>query len=182
MTADIFQDDDNYVPLIAVIAGAVLTTVAVVVGVAMNDGGKAPAAATAAPAAAVSPEPAPAAAPAQTAAADEPRVVVEAEVVKFYFATGRSDLAPGAAQALQQAVAAAKGGAHLRVSGYHDATGSAAKNAELAKQRALAVRQALLDQGVPEGNIELVKPAELVGATDPAEARRVDVIVIKSGQ
>ena len=113
---------------------------------------------------------------------DAATVVVEGGVVKFYFATGRSDLAPGAAQALQQAVAAAKGGAHLRVSGYHDATGSAAKNAELAKQRALAVRQALLDQGVPEGNIELVKPAELVGATDPSEARRVDVIVIKSGQ
>lgn len=171
-----FQDDDNYVPLIAVIAGAVLTTVAVVVGVAMNDGGKAPAAA------AVSPAPAAAAAPVQTAAADQPRVVVAAESVQFYFATGRSDLAPGAAQALAQAVAAAKGGAHLRVSGYHDASGSAAKNAELAKQRALAVRQALLDQGVPEGNIELVKPAELVGAADPAQARRVDVIILSSGQ
>ena len=62
------------------------------------------------------------------------------------------------------------------ISGYHDATGDPAQNAELAKQRAIAVRDALKAAGVPEDKIELKKP-EQINAGDAAEARRVEVTV-----
>ena len=69
----------------------------------------------------------------------------------------------------------AKEGKKLVISGYHDATGSATKNAELAKLRAVAVRDALKASGVPEKKIELKKPEELKVAGSNAEARRVEV-------
>jgi K(+)-stimulated pyrophosphate-energized sodium pump len=61
------------------------------------------------------------------------------------------------------------------VSGFHDASGDPVRNAELARQRALAVRDALKAAGVTEDRIELRKPQELVGGADAAEARRVEV-------
>ena len=60
-------------------------------------------------------------------------MVVENGVVKFYFASGKSDLAPGAVEALADAIAAGKAGQKLVISGFHDSTGDPAKNAELAK-------------------------------------------------
>ena len=61
------------------------------------------------------------------------------------------------------------------VSGFHDATGDAALNAELAKQRAFAVRDALKALGVAEDKIELKKPEETTASGSNAEARRVEV-------
>ena len=49
------------------------------------------------------------------------------------------------------------------------------KNAELAKQRAFAVRDALKAAGVAEDKIELKKPEQLTGSGDAAQARRVEV-------
>ena len=63
------------------------------------------------------------------------------------------------------------------VSGFHDATGSAAANAELARQRALAVRNALQSLGVAGDKIELKKPEQLQSTGSNAEARRVEVAV-----
>jgi outer membrane protein OmpA-like peptidoglycan-associated protein len=103
--------------------------------------------------------------------------VMENGVVKFYFASGKADLAPGALAALGDAIAAAKGGKRLVLSGFHDATGSAALNAELAKKRAMAVRDALLGAGVPESSMELKKPEETTGTGSAAEARRVEVTI-----
>ncbi len=105
------------------------------------------------------------------------RVVVENGVVKFYFESGKADLAVGAAEALVDAMEAAGAGKKLVLSGFHDATGNPAQNAELAKQRALAVRDVLLAVGVAEGMIELKKPEQLMGTGSNAEARRVDVVV-----
>ena len=72
--------------------------------------------------------------------------------------------------------AAAKAGKKLVLSGYHDSTGDPAKNAELAKQRAFAVRDALVAEGVAESSIDLKKPEIMPDSkgNDP-EARRVDV-------
>jgi outer membrane protein OmpA-like peptidoglycan-associated protein len=71
----------------------------------------------------------------------------------------------------------AKPDAKIALSGYVDSSGSAAKNAELAKQRAFAVRDALTKAGVAAGRIELRKPAEIkAGAADAAQARRVDIV------
>lgn len=122
----------------------------------------------------------PAAAPeaaAPAAGSDDASVVVENGVVKFYFASGKSDLAPGAVEALADAIAAGKAGQKLVISGFHDSTGDPAKNAELAKQRALAVRDALNAAGVAESGIELKKPETATGSGNNAEARRVEVVI-----
>ena len=73
-------------------------------------------------------------------------------------------------------VSAGKAGGKAVISGFHDASGDPAQNAELAKQRAIAVRDALKGAGMPEDRIELKKP-EQVNAGDAAEARRVEVSV-----
>lgn len=104
-------------------------------------------------------------------------VVVENGVVMFYFATGKADLAPGAVDVLADAIAAAKAGKRLVISGFHDATGDAAFNIELAKQRALAVRNALVGAGVAETSVELKKPEETTGSGNLAQARRVEVVI-----
>ena len=78
------------------------------------------------------------------AVVEEASVVVEGGVVKFYFAVGKADLAPGAKQALADVIKGVLQGKKAVVSGFHDATGDLAVNQELAKQRAFAVRDALL--------------------------------------
>lgn len=118
--------------------------------------------------------PAEAAAPVNEA---EASVVIENGVVKFYFASGKAELASGAMVALGDAISAAKGGKRLVLSGFHDASGDPVKNAELAKQRAMSVRDALVGAGVAESLVELKKPEEAVGSGNPAEARRVEVTI-----
>lgn len=115
------------------------------------------------------------AAPVAAAVADEASVRVENGVVKFYFATAKADLAGGANEALADVVKGVAEGKKAVVSGFHDATGDAAMNAELAKQRAFAVRDALKALGVAEDKIELKKPEETTASGSNAEARRVEV-------
>ena len=104
---------------------------------------------------------------------------VDQGVVKFFFASGKSQLVQGADQALQDIVAAVQTGRRVQISGFHDATGDAASNAELAKQRALAVQKKLLELGVPASSILLQKPAVTVILGSYAEARRVEVTLIE---
>jgi K(+)-stimulated pyrophosphate-energized sodium pump len=52
-----------------------------------------------------------------------------------------------------------------------------AKNEELAKLRAFAVRDALKSLGIAEDKIELKKPEVMTGTGSNAEARRVEVSV-----
>ena len=65
----------------------------------------------------------------------------------------------------------------VRVSGFHDASGDAAANEALAKQRAEAIQQWLVVNGVAVERITLDKPAQTTGSGDADEARRVDVRV-----
>lgn len=116
-----------------------------------------------------------AAAPAAVAMADEASVRVEDGVVKFFFASGKAELAAGANEALADVVKGVAEGKTALVSGFHDATGDAAMNVELAKQRAFAVRDALKGLGVAEDKIELKKPEETTASGSNAEARRVEV-------
>ena len=119
-----------------------------------------------------------AAAPGTLVVEDAASVVVEGGVVKFFFATGKADLATGANEALAEVVKGVlEGGKTAVVSGFHDATGDAAVNAELAKQRALAVRDALKILGVAEDKVELKKPEATQGSGSNAEARRVEVML-----
>ena len=108
---------------------------------------------------------------------DVASVRVDDGVVKFYFASGKADVAAGANEALADVVNGVAAGKKAVVSGFHDATGGAALNAELSKTRALAVRDALLALGVAESSIELRKPEEMQASGSNAEARRVEVVL-----
>lgn len=110
-------------------------------------------------------------------AGDGAQAVVENGVVKFYFATGKADLAADTEEALQDVLEGVKEGRKAVVSGFHDATGNRMKNEELSKKRAFAVRDALLGLGVPESQIELRKPENAEGSGNNAEARRVEVVL-----
>ena len=71
----------------------------------------------------------------------------------------------------------ARADAKVALSGYVDATGNAAQNAELAKQRAVAVRDALTAGGVAADRIELRKPGQITaGQVDKNAARRVEIV------
>jgi outer membrane protein OmpA-like peptidoglycan-associated protein len=101
-----------------------------------------------------------------------------ASVTRLYFELGKADLPADAATALAPYVVAAKASHRgIAVLGYHDASGDAAANAELAKQRANTVRDLLVSAGVPGESIELRKPALTTGDGDPREARRVEVML-----
>ena len=117
------------------------------------------------------------AAPAAPVAVEEDvaSVRVENGVVKFYFSTAKAELAAGANEALADVVKGVAEGKKAVVSGFHDATGDAALNAELAKQRAVAVAEALKALGVAEDKVELKKPEETTATGSNAEARRVEV-------
>ena len=100
-------------------------------------------------------------------------------VTRLYFELGKADLPADAEAALASFVTAAKDGRRrIGISGYHDASGDATANAELAKQRALAVRDLLAGAGVPNESIELRKPELTTGDGDPREARRVEVTLL----
>ena len=128
-------------------------------------------------AAASEPVTAEASAPA-AAVADSARVVYENGVAKFFFATGKTDVAEGAETIVADITAAGKEGKKLVVSGYADSTGNAAANEELSKNRAQAVKAFFEAQGVAADNIELRKPEDTTGAVgNDVEGRRVEVKV-----
>ena len=130
---------------------------------------------------AIQPARAPAAvvsAPAAVEVVDGPTIKVEDGIVKFYFAMGKADVAEGADAALGEVAKGVAAGKKALVSGYHDTTGDAAVNEELAKQRAVAVRVVLVRIGVPEDKVELKKPEVTTGSGGNAEARRVEVLLI----
>ena len=113
------------------------------------------------------------------AASDAASVKTEGGVVKFYFASGKADLAVGGKDALVDVVKGVMGGKKAVISGYVDGSGDPVKNAELAKLRAFAVRDLLKIIGVPEGQIELKKPEDIkAGATSAEEGRRVEVTLM----
>ncbi len=100
-----------------------------------------------------------------------------APMARLYFELGKAELPADALTQLTPLITAARDNSTARwvISGFHDASGDAAANAELAKQRAFAVRDLLVTAGVSTQSIELSKPAVTMGGTDPREARRVDV-------
>ena len=181
------QDDDQEGRVVAaVLISAVLLAVGLSVGFGIQKArGTGSTAATAVVAAPVADAPAAADAPVSAApaavapvVADDASVVIENGVVTFYFASGKAELASGALDALDDAITAAKGGKRLLLSGFHDATGNPVQNAELAKKRALSVRDALVGAGVAAASLELRKPEEAVGTGNDAEARRVEVMIV----
>ena len=117
-------------------------------------------------------------APAAVVLTEQAAVRVDGNRVKFFFAKGKTDVAPGAQEALATVLEGAKAGQRIRISGFHDATGDAALNVELAKRRAVAVRDLLLKLGVDEALLELVKPEHTLANGSNDKARRVEVLLI----
>jgi outer membrane protein OmpA-like peptidoglycan-associated protein len=175
------QDDDsqqNFV--LAVLSGLLALVVSVVIAAAVYKSNLVERRAAVAPSARlVGAEAArvqiPAAVPIDAqAASDAAGVSVENGVLKFYFASGKAELAPGAGDVLAGVVASAQAGRKLLISGFHDTTGDAGRNQTLARQRALAVRDLLGKAGVAPQQIEISRPEQVQGGNG-AEARRVEV-------
>ncbi len=101
-------------------------------------------------------------------------------VVKVYFDSGKTDVAPAFANAAGglKSWLDTHSGTTLAVSGYSDPSGNAAANAALAKQRAQAVQSALVAAGIPATSAALVKPEQVIDAGAAKDAaRRVEVVV-----
>ena len=121
---------------------------------------------------------APATVPAATAPAPKAAAVATGYPFKVYFETGSAAIGPVSSTTITAAAEAiTKDGARIALTGYTDKTGDIAKNEELAKNRATAVRDALKAAGIAEASIELRPPLFVeqgAGAGD-AESRRVEI-------
>jgi outer membrane protein OmpA-like peptidoglycan-associated protein len=95
---------------------------------------------------------------------------------KVYFPVGAKDLDDDAKNVIASVGEAIKKDANkLSITGYADKTGDEKMNEELAKNRAMAVKDALIAAGVKEDAIEMRRPIFITGAQDDKEARRVDI-------
>ena len=153
------QNDDGQNLALIVLAGLVALVLGAVLALAASKGtggaAKVPSASTAVVAAAIVGEP-------------DGRVDFE---------LGSAALPAGAAETLVKVADAARAqaGKVVLISGFHDASGDAATNAELAKQRALAVRHALEANGVAPDRLVMDKPIVAGGGADARAARRVEM-------
>lgn len=122
----------------------------------------------------------------QKALKNKPAVSAEALVdvplsgellTKLYFESGVAALPADAAAGLDAATKAlvAAPARKLMLAGFHDSTGDPKMNTDLAKQRALAARKALLAAGADGKRIVLRKPESTAGDGSLQEARRVEV-------
>ena len=126
-----------------------------------------------APQAEVAPAPLPAPAPAPAP------VEVALPRADVFFDVAKTELPADAGTALAGVIAylVANPTSMAVVSGYHDPTGDLATNEELAKNRALAVRGALVAGGVTAARIDLQKPVVSTGDGSLEAARRVEVTI-----
>ena len=102
-------------------------------------------------------------------------------MLSVYFASGQSAVSNDFAKAAGtlKDYRNANPGTKLAVSGFNDPSGNAALNAELSKKRAQAVAAALTGAGIPQGAVQLVKPADTTTVSvTPDQARRVEVTVL----
>ena len=157
------EDDDNQNLVLGILFGIIALVVGLVIGLSVYVTGQ-----NRAPA------------PVAAVVAEEPEIAEVGEpLVKFYFESGKAELPAGAPEELAKVIAKLNEDPSKLVllSGYHDETGGAAVNAEVAKDRAVAVKDALVAAGLAADKVKMRKPAVPLGGADPAEARRVEVRV-----
>ncbi|MDD3325891.1 MAG: OmpA family protein [Zoogloea sp.] len=158
------EDDDNQNLVLGILFGIIALVVGLVIGLSVYVTGQNRA-------------PAPVAA---VVAEEEPEIAEVGEaLVKFYFESGKAELPAGAPDEIAKVIAKLNEDPSKLVllSGYHDETGGAAVNAEVAKARAVAVKDALVAAGLAADKVKMRKPAITLGGADAAEARRVEVRV-----
>lgn len=157
------EDDDNQNLVLGILFGVIALVIGLVIGLASYVTGQTREAA-----------------PAAVAAVEAPEIAEVGEpLIKLYFDSGKAELPANAAEEVAKVVAKLQEepAKLVLISGYHDETGGAAVNAEVAKARALAVKDALIGAGIPANKVNLRKPAITLGGGDAAEARRVEVRV-----
>lgn len=101
-------------------------------------------------------------------------------VARLFFDLDKSDLQADADSALAAAARSLSDapGKKLLIAGFHDPSGNPAHNAELAKQRAKAVRAALVAAGTDAARVLMRKPEQTALGGPPDEARRVEVRLV----
>ncbi len=107
--------------------------------------------------------------------------VLEARRSVLYFNVGSFVLEGEQAKGLKQLIAtlAAKPAVRASISGYHSASGELLANRQLAKDRALQVRESIVAAGIAPTRVVLDKPLQAeanLSGEDPA-ARRVEVTI-----
>ena len=96
--------------------------------------------------------------------------------VSVHFAAGKATLDAEAIRLLKELVPPMKAGTNpIDVTGFADRTGNRNANIELAKRRAIAVREALLAEGLPADRVRLQAPREVTGSGSDLDARRVEI-------
>ena len=158
------NDDDTTRYGLAVVACVTGLVVVGVLGLALSRVGRAPATATA-----VSMPP--------PMAAQARMEVGFAPPEKLYFPVGSDALPADSNEVLARVAEAARAqyGVSVLISGFHDASGNAEMNADLAKRRALAVRHAMEAYGVSPERLVMTRPELTTGGADDKEARRVEL-------
>jgi outer membrane protein OmpA-like peptidoglycan-associated protein len=128
------------------------------------------------------PAPAAAAAPVVAVVVD---VLIEGpltgEIVgKLYFELAKAELPADATAALAPVLKALADnpGKKLVIAGFHDPSGDAAVNHDLAKNRAKAVRAAITSQGVEAARVALRKPEQTATDGPADEARLVEIRLV----
>jgi len=118
------------------------------------------------------------------ACATQPTTPVPTEGKTFlvFFSFDKSDVTPEAGQIIVQAAAEAKAsGSHIVLAGHADSAGASEYNRRLSEARALAVRAALIREGVAESMIQTVGEGESsrrrFRIADGIRERRVEIIL-----
>jgi K(+)-stimulated pyrophosphate-energized sodium pump len=95
---------------------------------------------------------------------------------RVHFSFGSTVLDERASRTIAAIVAGLKGTSDtVVVTGYADSRGTPQGNHRFAAERAKAVRDALVGQGIAGERIRLVEPAQVIGDGSAAEARRVEI-------
>ena len=100
-------------------------------------------------------------------------------LAKVYFAVGSAALSEADKDVVAKTMAALEvnPNAIVLLSGFHDTSGDAQRNAELAKERAESVRDALVAGGVANDRVKFRKPESTLGSGNAEEGRRVEIRV-----
>ena len=97
-----------------------------------------------------------------------------------HFAANKATLDAEALRLLNGFTPAMKNGTNpIDVTGYADRNGNHARNVELARRRAIAVRDELVREGIPADRIRLKAPVDVTGSGTDLDARRVELAVGK---
>lgn len=168
------EDDNGRLGMWIALGVALLVTIGTVLTLAWRSTHHKAPAAKAAPAAIAT------AAPAATADALLDIPLAGELAGKVFFDIGKADIGAAGVEAIGKALALVNASPTRKVvlSGFHDLSGDPVKNAELAKDRAKAVCEALKAQGLAADRVMLRKPAETGAGGAPEEARRVEIRLV----